>query len=91
MTISIDGKKHKSRIHLRIGDEFPRPYRSIEIESPDYGECLVYVTAVGIPKWVAPLTVEVSFEYFITEITEPNAIYKKKRRLEKSGLKLVEG
>lgn len=91
MTISIDGKKHKSRIHVRNGDDFPRPYRSIEIESPDYGECLVYVTSVGIPKWIDPLTVEVPFEYFITEIQKPNAEYAKKRRLQKSGLKLVEG
>ena len=91
MTISIDGKKHKAGILVRHGDEFPRPYRSIEIDSPDYGECLIYVTAVGIPEWVDPLTVKVSMEYFITEITAPNAAYRKNRRLQKSGLKLVEG
>ena len=91
MTISVDGKRHKSRLQVRHGDDFPRPYRSIEIVSPDYGDCLVYVTATGVPEWVDPLTVEVPFEYFITEITEPNEVYLKKRRLEKSGLKLVEG
>lgn len=91
MTISIDGKKHKGRIRIRHGIDFPHQYRSMKVESPDYGECLVYVTAVGIPKWVDPLTVEVPYEYFITEVTKPNAIYKKKRRLQKSGLKLVEG
>lgn len=91
MTISIDGKTHKGRIRIRHGVDFPRSYRSMKVENPDYGECLIYVTAVGIPKWVDPLTVEVPYEYFITEVTKPNATYRKNRRLKKSGLKLVEG
>lgn len=78
MTISIDGKKHKGRLQMRFADgDFPRPYRSLEVTNPDYGECLIYVTAVGIPKWVDPLTVEVPYEYFITEVTKPNAAYLK--------------
>lgn len=91
MTISIDGKRHKGKIHVRNGDEFPRQYRSREVVNPDYGECLIYVTAVGVPYWVDPLTVAVPYEYYITEIKKPNAEYLKKQRLKKSGLKLVEG
>lgn len=91
MTISIDGKKHRGKLLVRHGEEFPRPYRNKEVYIPNYGECLIYVTAVGIPKWVDPLSVEVPYEYFITEIQEPNEEYLKKRRLQKSGLKLVEG
>lgn len=91
MTISIDGKKHKGRIRIRNGVDFPRPYRSRKVENPIYGECLIYVTAVGIPYWVDPLTVEIPYEYYITEVIKPNAEHLKKRRMQKSGLKLIEG
>lgn len=90
MTISIDGKKHRGKIRIRHGMDFPRRYRSMEIEHPNYGECLIYVTMVGTPYWVDPLTVEMPYEYYITEVTKPNAIYKKNRRVKKLGLKLME-
>ncbi|QTD40604.1 hypothetical protein [Sporosarcina sp. Te-1] len=59
MTISIDGKKYKSKILVRFSNDLPRPYRSIEIDCPDYGECLVYVVSVGIPEWEDPLNDQV--------------------------------
>lgn len=91
MTISIDGKRHRTDFTVRHGNDFPRRYRSVTVKHSYYGDCLIYITAVGIPEWVDPLTVKVPIEFMITEIIEPSAEYKKKRRLEKSGLKLVEG
>ncbi len=91
MTISIDGKLYRGNLILRHGVDFPEQYRSITIEHSEYGECLIYITGVGTPYWEDPLTVKVPYTYYITEITEPSAEYVKKRRLQKSGLKLVEG
>lgn len=91
MTISIDGKKYKVNLDITSNSAFPRRYRSETITIDGYGKCLVYVTAVGTPEWVDALTVRVPIQCLITEIQEPSAEYKKKRRREKSGLKLVEG
>lgn len=76
---------------MKYGEEFPRRYRNRTIEHPDYGDCVIYIIEVGIPEWTDRLTVKVPMKFFITEVTKPNSAYKKKRRLQKSGLKLVEG
>ena len=91
MTISIDGKQHSGKIRVCHGIDFPKQYRSLKVKSADYGECLIYVTAVGTPYWIDPLTVEVPYTYYITEVTKPNTEYMKNRRRKNSGLKLVEG
>lgn len=91
MTISIDGKKYKVNLKITSGNKFPQKFRSKTIMIDAYGKCLIYVTAVGTPEWVDALTVKVPIECFITEVQEPNAEYLKKRRMQKSGLKLVEG
>lgn len=91
MTISIDGKKYKVNLDITSRSTFPRRYRSETITIDGYGKCLVYVTDIGTPEWVDALTVRVPIQCMITEVREPSAAYLKKRRLQKSGLKLVEG
>lgn len=91
MTISIDGRVHSGKVSVKYGEEFPRLYRNREIDHPDYGHCLIYITEVGYPEWTNKMTVEVPIKYFITEIKKPNAEYAKNRRLQKSGLKMVKG
>ena len=91
MTISIDGKKHKVNLKISSGNKFPQKFRSSTIMIDAFGKCLVYVTDVGTPEWIDALTVKVPIYVYITEVQEPNAAYLKKRRMQKSGLKLVEG
>ena len=91
MTISIDGKKRKVNLKIPSGYKFPQKFRSMTITIDSIGKCLVYVTDVGTPEWINALTARVTIYVYITEIIEPNAAYLKKRRLQKSGLKLVEG
>lgn len=91
MTVSIDGKKYKVNLKITSGNKFPQKFRSKTITIDAYGKCLVYVTDVGTPEWVDALSVRIPIECFITEIQEPNAMYRKHRRMQKSGLKLVEG
>lgn len=91
MTISIDGKKYKVGLKIPTGYNFPRPCRSTTITIDKFGKCLVYITSVSTPEWIDAITAKVSIECYITEIQEPNETYLKKQRIQKSGLRLVEG
>ncbi|MFD1335783.1 hypothetical protein ACFQ4N_09505 [Oceanobacillus iheyensis] len=89
MSVSIDGELHRGQLEIKYGEEFPEPRKSTKIIIHDYGECLVYITAIGIPQWTNKMTVVVPFRYYITQILKPNKTYEKNQKRKKSNLTLV--
>lgn len=91
MAISIDGKEHKGYFIVKYGQDFPKARRSMEIEHPMYGECLIYVISIGTPFWTEKLTVKVPMIFYITQILKPNRMYRVNKKQKEINLKLVKG
>lgn len=89
MSISIDGKIHKSIYKVRYGEPFPKEKRSQEMYSKTYGNVLVYIIELGQPKWTNHLTVEIPFKFYIQQIIKPSKKYENKKKRNKVGLKLI--
>jgi len=89
MSVSIDGKIHKSEINVKYGEYFPKAKRSMELHHPDYGYVLVYIIEIGQPRWTNKLSVKVPFKHYITDITKPNNKYLKAKKQAKSNLKVI--
>ncbi|WP_077324080.1 hypothetical protein [Virgibacillus siamensis] len=91
MSVSNDGKTHKSAINVKYGDPFPKAKRSMELYNKDYGNVLVYIKELGTPYWTERMTVKVPFRYYITGIIQPNNKYLEKKKQGKSNLRVIQG
>jgi hypothetical protein len=70
MSISIDGKIHRGKVHIKYGEPFPIANRSMELHNPDYGIVLIYIISLGQPTWTNKLSVEIPMRYYITDIVQ---------------------
>jgi len=89
MSMSIDGKEWKGTINVKYGEPFPRLHRSTELENETFGRVLIYITNLGTPEWTTKMSVKIKIRYYITEIIKESQQYKNKKRLTKSGIRVV--
>lgn len=75
MSVSIDGKVHKSVMNVKYGEEFPVAKRSMKLYSKTYGWVLVYIISLDQPKWTNKFSVQIPFRYYLTNILEPSEHY----------------
>ncbi|MCJ7842632.1 hypothetical protein MUB24_17350 [Lederbergia sp. NSJ-179] len=68
MTISIDGKMHRTFLYIKFGQDFPRKYSNRKLYISGVGDVLVYITDVGVPQWTEKMTVKIKIWYYITQI-----------------------
>lgn len=80
LSISIDGRVHKSTLRVKYGEAFPLANRSMELNNKEYGHVLVYIIELGQPSWTEKFSVEIPFEYYITDIIKPSEKYLKDKR-----------
>jgi len=89
MSISIDGKEWTGTINVKYGEPFPRLHRSTELENETFGRVLIYITNLGTPEWTTKMSVKIKIRYYITEIIKESQQYKNKRRITKSGIRVI--
>lgn len=90
MSFSIDGKEYTANHIVKYGEEFPKRFSNRKVHLDDFGDCNIYYTGVGTPKWSNNMTVKVPTSFYITEIIDPNKEYLKSEKKKKLGLRLIE-
>lgn len=87
MSVSIDGKVHRSISVVKYGEPFPVAKRSTERYIESYGHVLIYIIELGQPKWTERLTVEIPMKFVITDIINPSKSYNDSKK--RNHLKLI--